>query len=71
MVAGACGDHGNSAPEPVEGEWSSPTESVLTLCLRMEESTVRARGFNTSPATLSPVIMKVRICTTQLDAIKT
>jgi len=68
VVAGAHGDHGSSAPGHVEVEWSSPIGNVLTLCLRMEESTVRDRGFSTSPATHSLVTtLKVRNSETELS----
>lgn len=62
MAAGACGGRGSSAPGHVEVGWSSPTGSALTLCLRMEGSTARDRGFSTSPATRSPATtMMVRV----------
>lgn len=66
-MAGACGDRGSSAPEHVEVEWNSLIGSALTPYLRTEGSTVRDRGFSTSPATRSPVTtMKVRISTKQV-----
>lgn len=67
MAAGARGDRGSSAPERVEAGWSSRTGSAPTLCLRTQGSTVRAKGFSTSPATRSPVTtMTVRISTEPL-----
>ncbi|MEQ2296848.1 hypothetical protein AMECASPLE_028647 [Ameca splendens] len=68
MAAGAHGDRGSSAPGHVEVGWSFPTGSALTLCLRMEGSTVRDRGFGTSPATQSRVTpVKVNINLTLKD----
>lgn len=68
MAAGACGDRGSSAPGHVEVGWSSPTGSVLTLCLRTEGSTARDRGFSTSPATRSPATtMMVRVSSKRVE----
>lgn len=67
MAAGARGGRGRGAPGRVEVGWSSPTGSALTLCLRMEGSTARDRGFSTSPATRSPATtMMVRVSTSGL-----
>lgn len=60
-AAGERGDRGSSAPGHVEVGWSSPTGSALIQSLRMGESTVKDRGFGTSPATRCRVpTIKVR-----------
>lgn len=65
-AAGACGDHGSSAPEHAEVEWSSRTGSALTPFLGTEGSTARDRGSAISPATRSLVTTtRVRSSTKQ------
>lgn len=54
MAAGGCGVPGVTALGPAVEGCSIPTVPVITLCLRMEESTVRESVSSTDPATQKP-----------------
>lgn len=59
MEAGPPGDPGESAPGPVEEEYSFHTESARTLSLRTEEDTAWAGEPSTSHATRRNVPLTV------------